>query len=69
MMEKTEQRPEPLLTTKEVAEFMGLSAYTLSRYRMDGIGPNYIQVGPKMIRYKRADVEEWVNKMMAKKAN
>lgn len=71
-MEKTEQvavslQSEPLLTTKEVALFAGVSEYTMSRYRMDGIGPNYIKLGPKMIRYRRSDVEEWVNKMMAKK--
>ncbi len=73
-MEKPEQvvtvvAPEPLLTTKEVAAFVGLSAYTLTRYRMDGIGPNYVHLGPKIVRYRRSDIEAWVDKMLEKKAD
>lgn len=71
-METSEQvvtvvQPEPLLTTKEVAAFVGLAEYTLIRYRMDGIGPNYIHLGPRIVRYRRSDIEAWVDKMMEKR--
>lgn len=53
-------KQEPLLTTKEVAEFIGVAPFTVAKYRMKGIGPKYIQLGQKVIRYRKSDVEEWI---------
>lgn len=57
-----------MLTTKEVAEIVGLSEYTISKYRMMGIGPKFFQLGNKIIRYKRNDVYEWLNALTKHKA-
>ncbi len=52
---------ESLLTTQEVADFMGIASFTLAKYRMKGIGPKYIQLGKKLIRYRKEDIEEWLS--------
>lgn len=50
-----------LMDTKELAELLGLNEMTLYNWRREGKGPPYIRVG-RRIRYKRADVDEWLQK-------
>jgi len=50
---------DKLLTTKELAEYLGVAKTTLMQYRMDGRGPRYIKLG-QLVRYKIADVEDWL---------
>ncbi len=54
------QEDKSLLTTQEVADLVGLSAYTIAKYRTKGMGPKYLLIGKKTIRYKKADVEAWI---------
>ena len=58
---------ETLLTTKEVADFVGLSPYTIARYRVKGTGPKYFYLGKKTIRYKKDDVEAWLDMVTQRK--
>lgn len=44
------------LNPHQAAEFLGLSASTLARWRMLRTGPNYSIVGSSTIRYERADL-------------
>ncbi|MBO4700385.1 MAG: helix-turn-helix domain-containing protein [Alphaproteobacteria bacterium] len=53
---------EPLLTPKQVAKIIGISEYSIARYRKLGIGPKYLRFGEKLIRYRKEDVEEWLNR-------
>jgi predicted DNA-binding transcriptional regulator AlpA len=50
---------EKLLSTKELAEYLGITEWTLAHYRMDGTGPEYIKLG-HVVRYKINDVEKWL---------
>lgn len=52
-----------LLTTGEVAEWLGLSRWTVSRYVRDGVLPAFrIGPGKGVIRIDRAAVEAWLAK-------
>ena len=46
------------LDTQRAARILGLSAKTLSRYRVSGGGPVFHKFGT-LIRYRREDLEAW----------
>ena len=46
------------LSTREAAEWLGLSARTLERYRVTGQGPVFHRLGSR-VRYLLADLETW----------
>ncbi len=48
-----------LLKCKEVAELMGISVPTLTRWRNDDIGPNYIRLEGS-IRYAHEDIVDYL---------
>lgn len=52
---------ETLLTTQQLAELTGISRQTYEgwRCRKDG-GPDPIQLGPQIIRYRWATVRAWI---------
>ena len=55
---------EGLLSSKEVAVLLGVSPSTLSRWRFEGDGPQYLKLGrgPKaIIRYRRSDVAAYLD--------
>ena len=45
------------LNTENAAMFCGISKKTLEKYRRYGIGPQYIQRGRKLIRYRPEDLQ------------
>lgn len=50
-----------LINTRQAATVLGLSARTLEHYRTSGGGPNFIQVSPRCVRYRRADLDAWID--------
>lgn len=49
------------MTTKEVAHMLGLTVNTLEKYRCyDGKGPKYIQISKRAIRYRKSDVDAYL---------
>ena len=55
------EHPDALLNTAEAAFLMGLSPRTCEALRLRGGGPPYIQVTPKAVRYRRRDLEAWLD--------
>lgn len=50
-----------LMTTAEAATFLSLSPRTLESWRSKLVGPKYIKpVGGSAVRYRAADLEQWV---------
>ncbi|MFN0263968.1 helix-turn-helix transcriptional regulator [Tepidamorphus sp. 3E244] len=43
----------------QVAELLGLPVRTLQSWRLRGGGPEFYKIG-RSVRYKRADLEEWL---------
>ena len=47
------------LNNREAADYLGLKATTLNKWRCHGTGPPYIKVG-RLVRYRRADLDEFL---------
>ena len=52
---------EKLLTTKELAQYLGISETTLIQHRLKGTGPRYVKIG-HLVRYRQVDADHWVVK-------
>jgi predicted DNA-binding transcriptional regulator AlpA len=50
-----------VLRTPQAAEYVGLSASTLEKYRLYGTGPPYQKAGGKIIVYRPEDLDAWLN--------
>ncbi len=51
---------DKLLNTEQAAEYLGVSKAFLERDRWAGARIPFIQVGSKAVRYRREDLEEYV---------
>lgn len=51
---------EGYATPKEVADFLGTSEGALAQWRYRGIGPAFIKLSPRSVRYDWADVQQYV---------
>lgn len=49
-----------LMTTREAAAFLRVTPWLMNDWRRRGIGPAHYRVGAKLIRYRRADLVEWL---------
>jgi predicted DNA-binding transcriptional regulator AlpA len=49
-----------LLTPRQVARQMGVTPGTLEAWRLRGGGPKFVRVSKRCIRYRRQDVESWI---------
>jgi excisionase family DNA binding protein len=52
-----------LLTTQQLADYLGVPVATLYAWRYTGDGPPGFRVG-KHLRYRIADVEEWIHSQL-----
>lgn len=48
-----------LLNTTEAAEVLRVAALTLHRWRKEGRGPAYVEMGRK-VYYRRVDIDRWI---------
>jgi len=53
-----------LLRTDQAAEFLGLKRRTWEHWRFVGGGPVYIEISPRCIRYRRSDLEAFVEERL-----
>lgn len=58
---------EALLTPTQLAEMLVVPAGTLVQWRHKGTGPRSIKVG-RHVRYRRSDVEKWLEKQQSASA-
>ena len=52
--------PDDLLTTSEVAEWLGISTQWLEIGRSRGYSPDFLRLSPRRVRYRRGDVIRWL---------
>lgn len=52
--------PDDLLSTSDIAEWVGLSTQFFEVARHKGYGPVYVRISARCVRYKRSDVLEWL---------
>ena len=48
------------LNSPEAAEYLGISASTLSKRRVDGGGPKYLKLGRRVV-YDTRDLDGWLD--------
>lgn len=48
------------MNTAAAAEYLGLSAVTLKRWRSQGKGPSFIRLGEKIVKYRQTDLDRWL---------
>jgi predicted DNA-binding transcriptional regulator AlpA len=51
-----------LMSTRECADFLGMSTQWLDAARNNGWGPKFTKLSPRATRYRRSDVMEWLRK-------
>jgi excisionase family DNA binding protein len=53
------------LTVKEAADYLRLGPQTLNKFRHFGSGPQFVRVTARAIRYRRADLDQWMAERLA----
>ena len=48
------------LNERQVARVIGVQAKTLRNWRVAGIGPHFVKVGRRLVRYRASDVSSWL---------
>ena len=56
---------EKLLTQKKVQEYLGVSSSTLEQWRLKGVGPCWVKVGGRLVRYRYSDLLQYISSLQA----
>lgn len=56
------QNNDCLMTEAQLAEFLNSKRDTLRYWRLIGQGPKFLKLGPKQVRYRMSDVNEWLDR-------
>jgi predicted DNA-binding transcriptional regulator AlpA len=57
---------DDLITEEQVAKLLTVSVSTVKRLRVSGEGPRFIRISPRVVRYRRRDVLDWMERGGAK---
>ncbi len=57
--------PNQLLTEEQFAELSGFSLEAVRRWRKSGTGPKHLLISSRWIRYRRSDVDAWMEAQTA----
>lgn len=52
------------LRTPEAAKYLGIGQSTLERKRIDGTGPQFRQLGARIVTYAVADLDAWASQQV-----
>lgn len=55
---------DQILTSKEAAEYLGISDNGLAKLRMDGRSPAFFKVG-RAVRYRWSSIQQWIDQNTA----
>lgn len=58
-----------LMTEAELAEFLAVDPSTLRVWAREGIGPRRLQIGPRCVRYSKADGARWLAQLREQSAS
>ena len=49
-----------IFRTDDAAKFLNLAKSTLAKMRLRGDGPVFVKAGPRVVLYRRSDLEAWL---------
>jgi predicted DNA-binding transcriptional regulator AlpA len=52
---------EPSLNDEEAARVIGVAGKTMRNWRSKGIGPPWVAIGPKLVRYRPSDMRAYLD--------
>lgn len=55
-----------VFTTQEAAAYLRCSPASLENLRRANRGPKFYTLGPRLIRYRRADLDSWIEENVQK---
>jgi len=53
---------QPNLDTRQTSRYLGVTEAALRLWREKGGGPPWFKAGPRLVRYRRTDLDEWIDK-------
>lgn len=53
------------LNEREAGKYLGISAAVLRLWRSEGKAPRYFRAGEKLVRYRRADLDAWIEERLS----
>ena len=57
--------PRPKMWTEvEAAEYVGVSVETMRAWRCRGGGPSFAKIGKRLVRYRRTDLDQFIERGM-----
>ncbi len=56
---------EHTLASRQAARYLGVSEAALRLWRSRGEGPRYFRAGEKLVRYRRADLDCWIESRLS----
>jgi predicted DNA-binding transcriptional regulator AlpA len=59
-MDNTKKENQRVLTEQEAAQYLGIQAKTLQKWRLSKKGPKHLQISSKLVRYRFQDIEDWL---------
>ena len=54
------------LATPAASKYLGVSAAAMRYWRANGEGPRFFYAGERLVRYRRRDLDEWVESRLSK---
>lgn len=52
--------PDELLSTRDLCDWLGVSVGWCEVARHKGLGPTFVKLSPRCVRYRRSDVLAWL---------
>ena len=53
------------LTPKQAAKYLGVSEAVLRLWRAESQGPRFFRAGQKLIRYRKVDLDLWIEQRLS----
>jgi len=60
-VKRTRTEPEKLLSSRQAAHYLNVSERTVEYLRLSGKGPPFQKLGYKTVRYRRSDLDAWLD--------
>lgn len=62
----TTREPQNIFATPGASRYLGVSAATLRFWRANGEGPKYFHAGDRLVRYRRVDLDTWIEERLSR---